>query len=280
MSAEAVGDLRSGGRGLRQFIAAAETLAVLGGAGVSTGSGIPDYRDRDGNAKVKTPIQFQEFTGSSVARQRYWARSYLGWQRFSGASPNPAHRALVRLEAAGKLDRLITQNVDGLHQAAGNKRVINLHGDLSRVVCLDCGVGFPRADFQRQLQHANADWYTEVFALHPDGDADLAEANQDAFVVPGCPSCGGIVKPDVVMFGENVPKTRVHEASASVNRSDALLVVGTSLMVFSGLRFVRQAAESGKPIAIVNQGRTRGDKLASLKLDGDCAELLHYAVMR
>ena len=249
------------------------SLTVLTGAGVSTASGIPDYRDRDGNSKVKTPIQFPDFAAKEATRQRYWARSFVGWQRFSKAAPNTAHQALATLESRGKIDTLITQNVDGLHRKAGNRNLILLHGDLAKVVCLDCGDRFSRRDYQQQLEIANSNWHAKVFAMKPDGDAELAEENLSQFEVPACESCGGIVKPDVVMFGENVPRQRVEDATESVKRSDALLILGSSLMVFSGFRFARQAHELGKPVVIVNQGRTRADDLASLKFDADCSDI-------
>lgn len=259
---------------LCEFLDAAQRLAVLSGAGVSTASGIPDYRDRDGNWKTAQPIQFGDFVASSRARKRYWARSYVGWQRFSGARPNAAHRALAGLEAAGKLDMLITQNVDGLHRAAGSRRVLDLHGDLGRVRCLGCGRTESRLDYQQALRAANPDWHARVFRFRPDGDAELADDSHADFEVPGCSQCAGVVKPDVVMFGESVPKERVETAMAAVERADALLVVGSSLMVFSGFRFARHAAAQDKPIAIVNRGRTRADDLAALKIDADCADVL------
>ena len=250
---------------------------MLTGAGVSTGSGIPDYRDSDGNSKVKTPIQFPEFVGSAQSRQRYWARSFVGWQRFSKAAPNRAHHALVDMENDGRIDTLITQNVDGLHREAGSQNLINLHGDLADVVCLQCDGRIARSDFQKQLHAANRDWHAEVFAINPDGDAELAEENLADFVVPGCEDCGGVLKPDVVLFGENVPRQRVAEATASVQRSDGLLILGSSLMVFSGFRFARQARELGKPIAIINQGKTRADDMATIKVAGDCGYVLAAA---
>ena len=207
-------------------------------------------------------------------RQRYWARSFVGWRRFSKAEPNAAHRVLAALESDDKINTLISQNVDGLHRAAGSKRLIDLHGNLDSVVCLQCKARQPRAAWQQQLLAANETWHSEVFALRPDGDADIAESNLDNFTVPPCEHCGGIVKPDVVMFGENVPKERVQSALSAVERSDGLLVIGSSLMVFSGFRFARIAAELGKPIVIVNQGRTRADHLAALKLDVDCVRVL------
>ena len=263
---------------LSQFLDQAQSLAVLTGAGVSTASGIPDYRDEDGTWKTAEPIQFTAFAGSEEARQRYWARSFLGWRRFGRAEPNDAHRSLARLEASGKVDMLITQNVDKLHSRAGSNRVIDLHGDLSGVRCLDCGASAHRDEFQQRLEAANPDWEARVFRYRRDGDAELADTAHADFEVPGCPSCGGRMKPDVVMFGENVPQERVADAMSAVDRADALLVVGSSLMVFSGFRFARRAHETGKPIAIVNRGRTRADDIAALKVDADCAEALAAAI--
>jgi NAD-dependent SIR2 family protein deacetylase len=259
---------------LRDFLDAAGSVAVLTGAGVSTGSGIPDYRDRNGDWKHAQPMQFHEFAGSDVARQRYWARSYVGWQRFGRAEPNGAHHALAKLESKGKVDTLITQNVDRLHSRAGSRQVIDLHGDLGVVVCLGCGEKDSRRNFQLRLADANAGWHAEVFRYKPDGDAELAEKSHQEFRVPGCRNCDGVIKPDVVMFGESVPKGRVDDARRSVERAEALLVVGSSLMVYSGFRFVRQASESGKPIAIVNRGKTRADDIATIKVDADCADTL------
>lgn len=265
-------------RSLTNFLSNSDTLTVLSGAGVSTASGIPDYRDRNGERKHAEPTQYGDYVRSESARKRYWARSYIGWQRFSAARPNAAHRALANLEAAGKVDTLITQNVDRLHHDAGSDHVIELHGDLSKVRCVGCGAIVARSDYQHRLAYANRGWRSDVLRYKPDGDADLDEHGYTHFVVPGCAECEGIVKPDVVMFGEGVPKPRVERARAAVERADALLVVGSSLMVFSGFRFARQAAESGKPIAIVNQGRTRADDIATLKVDADCAQVLTESV--
>jgi NAD-dependent SIR2 family protein deacetylase len=261
-------------RALRDFLDAAGPVAVLTGAGVSTASGIPDYRDRNGDWKHVQPMQFHEFAGSDAARRRYWARSYVGWQRFGKAEPNAAHHALARLESAGRVDTLITQNVDRLHSRAGSRRVIDLHGDLGIVVCLGCGRRAARRAFQARLRESNPDWHARVFRYRPDGDAELAEESHLDFSVPGCRSCAGVIKPDVVMFGESVPRERVAEATAAVERSDALLVIGSSLMVYSGFRFAKRAAELGKPIAIVNRGRTRADALADVRIDADCREVL------
>ena len=259
---------------LNDLVANSRSLTVLTGAGVSTGSGIPDYRDENGDWKHAEPMQFAEFKGSDGARRRYWSRSYIGWQRFGRAEPNEAHTALRDLESLGKVDALITQNVDGLHTRAGSAAVIDLHGDLSRVRCLDCDVTSSRSTFQESMRQDNGDWHAEVFRYRPDGDAELAEESARDFQVPGCPRCGGIMKPDVVMFGESVPSVRVESAMASVDRSDALLIVGSSLMVFSGFRFARRANDRGKPVAIVNRGRTRADDLAAVRVDADCAVAL------
>jgi len=262
------------GKALASFLSCNRSLAVLGGAGVSTGSGIPDYRDRNGDWKPASPIQYNDFVNNANSRKRYWARSFVGWQRFSKARPNAAHHALAALEESGKVDVLITQNVDRLHHAAGSRRVIELHGDLSKVRCVNCDRTQARAGFQQYLRDANPGWHTEVTRYTPDGDAELAADSHHDFSVPNCIECDGIVKPDVVMFGESVSKDRVYDARAVIDRADALLVVGSSLMVFSGFRFARQAAEQDKPIAIVNQGRTRADDLASLKIDADCQSML------
>ena len=241
---------------------------------MSTGSGIPDYRDRDGNWKHSKPVQYGDFVGSEQIRARYWARSFAGWERMSTARPNPAHTALASLEASGKVGCLITQNVDGLHRRAGSRNVIDLHGVLSRVRCMSCDEFEARDAWQRRLASANRKWNADILALKPDGDAQLANTAQKAFSVPGCFRCSGVMKPDVVFFGENVPQPRVIAAIEAVERSDALLVVGSSLMVFSGFRFARRAAELGKPIAILNQGKTRADGLADIKIDEDCQSVL------
>ena len=262
---------------LAEFLSEARSLAVLGGAGISTASGIPDYRDRNGERKSAEPIQYQDFVRNEASRQRYWARSYVGWPRFSKATPNAAHYALAEMEAAGKVTTLITQNVDRLHHEAGSRSVIELHGDLGKVRCVSCGDSTPRDEFQQRLADSNPDWHAAAFRYKPDGDAELAEQSCAEFNVPGCAICGGIVKPDVVMFGESVPKERVGKAMCAVDDADALLVVGSSLMVFSGYRFARRAEALGKPIAIVNQGVTRADDIAALKVDEDCTEVLGAA---
>ena len=263
---------------LATFLHDNASIAVVSGAGMSTASGIPDYRDRNGDWKQAQPMQFGEFVGSEEARRRYWARSYVGWQRFSKAAPNAAHQALARLESVGKVDTLITQNVDGLHHAAGSRRVIDLHGKLSNVRCLGCDTVSTRADFQDDLRNANPGWHAAVHRYKPDGDAELATSSHENFVVPDCRNCGGVIKADVVMFGENVPKQRVADAMQAVERADALLVVGSSLMVYSGFRFAKLARDKSKPIAIVNLGRTRADDIADLKVEQDCSAALDAAL--
>jgi NAD-dependent SIR2 family protein deacetylase len=266
---------------LAAFIRDAGTVTVLTGAGVSTASGIPGYRDREGNWQHPPPVQFADFVGRDAVRRRYWARSFAGWGRIDGAAPNPAHRALSALEDAGVIDTLVTQNVDGLHQRAGSRRIVDLHGRLDSVVCLDCRASLERRQWQERLLEANPGFHARATRINPDGDAELVDQDVGDFAVPDCGNCGGIVKPDIVFFGEAVPRERVARAMSAVERSGALLVVGSSLMVFSGLRFVRQAVELGKPVAIVNQGRTRADEVAALRIDADCAVLLRdlHAIM-
>jgi NAD-dependent SIR2 family protein deacetylase len=242
-------------------------LVVLSGAGLSTESGIPDYRGPTGQARRAEPMSYQAFTASAAARQRYWARSHLGWRNLAGAAPNAGHHAVAELERRGLLTGIITQNVDGLHQAAGAQRVIELHGSIDRVVCLCCGRRTSRAELDARLRAANPAFRARVSALNPDGDAVISEHEAAGFQVVGCRSCGGILKPDVVFFGENVPPERVARCRALVASAGALLVLGSSLSVMSGYRFVRQAARSGVPVAIINQGPTRGDGLATVRLE-------------
>lgn len=259
---------------LRQFFLRHERIVVLSGAGCSTQSGIPDYRDDAGNWKHRKPVQFGEFVSSGATRQRYWAQSFAGWTRIARAKPNGAHLALARLERARRIERLVTQNVDNLHRAAGSRNVIDLHGVLHRVRCLGCGAVGARGEFQARLARLNPDWQARVREIGPDGDAQLADTDFRAFSVPGCEGCGGILKPDVVFFGEAVPADRVARAANSIARADALLVVGSSLMVFSGFRFARMANTLGKPIAIINRGTTRADSFAACKLTDDCGMLM------
>jgi NAD-dependent SIR2 family protein deacetylase len=238
-------------------------IAVLTGAGCSTESGIPDYRGPETRRRARNPMQAREFLASPEARARYWSRSALGWPRIASARPNQAHRALSRLEAAGALLGVITQNVDGLHQAAGSRQVVELHGALSRVRCLSCGRISNRQELQQRLQAENPGWCEpSQVDLAPDGDAEREQLG--SFRVPACRSCHGVLKPDVVFFGEGVPRPVVDSAFDLLHRADALLVVGSSLVVFSGFRFVRRAKEQDKAVAIVNLGATRGDEYATL----------------
>lgn len=259
---------------LREFIQRHPRLTVLTGAGVSTGSGIPDYRDEKGEWKRARPVEFRPFMTKLEVRRRYWARSTVGWPIISGAQPNAAHRALARLETLGFVSLLITQNVDGLHQAAGSRNVIDLHGRIDLVRCMQCGHSSPRAEMQRRLLANNPSWADIEGRIAPDGDVDLMDRDYGDFRVPDCPACGGILKPDVVFFGEPVPRERVTRAFDGVAQADALLVVGSSLMVYSGFRFAEAAAAAGKPLAAVNLGRTRADHLFSLKISEPCGEVL------
>ncbi len=242
-------------------------VAVLTGAGMSTESGIPDYRGATGAQRRTKPMTHQEFVRDPVARRRYWARSHLGWRAMADARPNEGHLGLARLEAAGVITGTITQNVDGLHQAAGSRRVVDLHGRLDRVVCLACGETTPRTQLDARLHEANRDWRATVLAHHADGDTELDPRAIEDFRVVDCSACDGPLKPDVVYFGDNVPPERVDEALSLIDRARALLVLGTSLHVYSGRRFVLRAEQRGLPIAIVNQGPTRCDALATVRID-------------
>jgi NAD-dependent SIR2 family protein deacetylase len=244
-------------------------VLVLTGAGISTESGIPDYRGETGRARPASPMTYQDFVGSAAARQRYWARSHLGWRLIAHAQPNVGHRAVAGLESSGLLGGIITQNVDGLHQAAGASEVVELHGSLDRVICLNCRTVSDRAELDERLVEANPHVdRTLADGVKPDGDVDVSADLIEGFRVVGCLDCGwGPLKPDVVFFGENVPPERVARCYALVGASRLLLVLGSSLTVASGFRFVRRAHTSGVPVAIVNKGETRGDRLASLRID-------------
>ena len=261
---------------LAAFIDRAQRLFVLTGAGCSTDSGIPDYRDADGQWKRTPPVTYQAFMGEPATRQRYWARSLLGWPRFGHALPNGTHAALAALEARGQLQVLLTQNVDRLHQRAGSQAVIDLHGRLDQVRCMGCETRSPREAFQHALLADNPGWERQEAAAAPDGDADLDGVDFGGFQVPACPHCGGILKPDVVFFGESVPRERVAAVHAHLAQADAVLVVGSSLMVYSGFRFVQAAANAGLLVAALNLGRTRADALLSLKIDQPCAPALAF----
>ncbi|MEW2382140.1 NAD-dependent protein deacetylase [Micromonospora sp. NPDC047707] len=250
-------------------------VVVLSGAGLSTESGIPDYRGPSGAARRHTPMTYQAFTGDPAARRRYWARSHLGWRTIARAAPNDGHRAVARLQHAGLVDGIITQNVDGLHTAAGSGGVVELHGRLDEVVCLDCGNGTSREEVDRRLTEANPGFDARVAAVNPDGDVDLAEAAVTRFRTVDCTVCRtGMLKPDVVFFGETVPAPRVARCFALVESARLLLVLGSSLTVMSGRRFVLRAAKLGIPVAIVNQGPTRGDAYAALTVDAPLGRLL------
>jgi NAD-dependent SIR2 family protein deacetylase len=252
-------------------VLAGKRVAVLSGAGVSTDSGIPDYRG-EGRA-VRTPMTFQEFRSDETKRRRYWAGSHLGWRTFSSARPNEGHRALADLERAGVVSGIVTQNVDGLHLRAGSRRVVEIHGSMDRVVCLTCGQVFSRADLAATLDRDNS-WIDEPGAvtLQPDGDVEVSGAGR--FQVPACSVCGGVLKPDVVFFGEFVPTEKFAEAVSIVADADALLVVGSSLVVNSGVRLVDHAVRRRKPVVIVNRGTTRSDKRADAVLNAGTTETL------
>ena len=267
-------------RGLVDFVAAHPRLLVLTGAGVSTASGIPDYRGRDGRWKNRQPVNYQDFVRCAATRRRYWGRSVVGWHRVSGSRPNDAHEALATLEARGRVQHLVTQNVDGLHQQAGSRAVTDLHGRLDTVECLDCGARIGRAAFQARLEALNPAWDHSGGTVKPDGDVELADADYERFAVPDCARCGGLLKPSVVFFGENVPKPRVAGAMECLAAADALLVAGSSLMVFSGYRFVRAARQAGQPVAVLNLGRTRADDEIDLKLEAPCGAALGAVVER
>jgi len=250
-------------------------VAVLSGAGLSTESGIPDYRGPSGVARRHTPMTYQTFVGDPLARRRYWARSHLGWRRIARAEPNAGHRAIASLEAAGVLDGIVTQNVDGLHQAGGARSIIELHGNLDRIVCLDCGEGTARDTHDERLRTANPGFDAEILAVNPDGDVDLDDSALDGFRPVDCTTClGGVLKPDVVFFGEAVPVDRVRDSYALVEGARLLLVLGSSLTVMSGRRFVLRAAKLGIPVVIVNQGETRGDAYADLRIDAPLGKVL------
>jgi NAD-dependent SIR2 family protein deacetylase len=253
-------------------------IVVLAGAGCSTESGIPDYRGAETAKLNRKPMQYQEFVRSHENRVRYWSRSMVGWQRMANALPNAGHHALAALEQRGIVAGIITQNVDGLHHAAGSRRVIELHGSLAQVRCLECDATSSRSAFQDRLRDANPSWAAAIPShktqLAPDGDTDIAPVDPGMFVVPACTACGGTIKPDVVFFGENVPRTRVDAAWQMLDEGDVLLVAGSSLTVYSGRRFIYRAAERGTPVAIINQGPTRADDLAAVKVDGRTGEIL------
>jgi len=248
-------------------LVAAGSVLILSGAGLSTESGIPDYRGpRAGAVRRSTPMAISEFRSSTSARRRYWARSHLGWPLISRAEPNAGHHAVTTLHRRGLVMGIITQNVDGLHQSAGADSVLDLHGRLEHVICLSCGATSRRHDLQRRLDEANPGWAAAATRVNADGDVELPEQAVESFVVVACEHCGGPLKPDVVFFGENVPADRVQLAYRLLTDASTLMVVGSSLTVFSGRRFVTRAVAEAKPVVIVNDGPTRADSVAHLKL--------------
>ncbi|HEX7098615.1 MAG TPA: NAD-dependent protein deacetylase [Acidimicrobiia bacterium] len=255
------------------------SVVALTGAGISTDSGIPDYRG-DGRRLRHTPMTYQEFVSDPRARRRYWARSHVGWRRIAHAQPNISHHSLAELEDVGAVIGVITQNVDGLHTAAGSRRVVELHGNLAHTICLDCGDIRSRLELQHRLEAANP-WFGEwQVAYAPDGDAQIPRDVEEEFQVVDCLECGGVLKPDVVFFGENVPKERVDAAFGLLNEAKSLLVLGSSLTVMSGYRFVIAARKRGVPVAIVNRGPSRGDGDAAIRIDDDLANTLEPLARR
>lgn len=265
---------------LQDFLKSHPRLMVLTGAGVSQASGIPTYRDKQGVWRHSDPIKHQEYIANPDIRRRYWARSLQGWPMVRDAQPNNAHRALASLEHAGFVDTLVTQNVDRLHQRAGSRKVIDLHGRLDRVRCLDCGRISCRQQLQDELGTTGTPIEGSDRPVRPDGDMEVPDAASQSVNLPHCKHCGGVVMPDVVFFGGTVPRDRVNHCLAALDAADALLVVGSSLQVYSGFRFCRKATETGKPLAIINPGATRADEMADLKLPGDCGELLQTIASR
>jgi NAD-dependent SIR2 family protein deacetylase len=259
---------------LTHFLADHPRVLVLTGAGFSTGSGIPDYRDGQGQWKRSPPMTWQRFCGRLEERKRYWSRSMAGWPIFAQAPANAAHQALARMQQGGWVGPIVTQNVDGLHQAAGSSAVIDLHGRLDRVVCAQCGERFARAAFQQRLARVNPGWQASAQRLAPDGDAEIGEQDLSRFEVPDCARCGGFIRPEVVFFGETVPRDRVALAFEWLEQSDALLVAGSSLAVHSGFRFARRAAELGRPVVAVNQGVTRADDLIQWRIEAALEQVL------
>ncbi|MDE2498513.1 MAG: NAD-dependent protein deacetylase [Xanthomonadaceae bacterium] len=259
---------------LAAWLAERSHVTVITGAGVSTESGIPDYRDGDGNWKRSPPVQYRDFVESDAVRRRYWARSFAGWPMFAAARPSAAHVALARLESTGRIARIVTQNVDRLHQRAGSRNVIDLHGRLDVVRCLALNHRFDRGEFQVRLRDANPDWDVSPARIAPDGDADLEGTDFGRFNVPVCEICGGMLKPDVVFYGESVPRETTAAALAAAESADGVLVAGSSLMVWSSFRLVRAAVARSIEVVAVNRGRTRGDDLFAFKLDRECGAVL------
>lgn len=269
---------------LSTFLQRHERVLVLTGAGLSTASGIPDYRDKDGVRRGRNPIQGPDFRKSEAVRRRYWARSMAGYPTLAGAAPNAGHRALAELERAGRIHSIITQNVDGLHTAAGSRKLIELHGNIHGVLCLECRKIHPRVEIQQWLAEANPSLVPTgpagevVPEARPDGDAEVELDEFQDFQLPVCSACGGVLQPDVIFFGDNIPPQRTAEALQWADEADAVLVVGSSLMVFSGYRFAKLAAQTNKPIAAINLGKTRADDLIGLKVEASAVEVLPLLV--
>ncbi|OGT84266.1 MAG: NAD-dependent deacetylase [Gammaproteobacteria bacterium RIFCSPLOWO2_12_FULL_52_10] len=259
---------------LLNFIESNQPLVILTGAGCSTDSGIPDYRDRAGRWKHRQPVLYMDFIRRPDIRKRYWSRSMLGWPRIAQANPNATHTALVVLEHTGLIRYLVTQNVDGLHQKAGSKSLLELHGGLAWAICLECQHRFPRAEVQDILLQDNPDLNYVVNIFTPDGDAHIENHDLSSFRIPACPACRGILKPDVVFFGEPVPKHRIDRVMIELDQAKALLIIGSSLMVYSGYRFCRYVKKQNKSVAILNQGRTRADGEVDLKIELPCHTVL------
>lgn len=274
------GNAVADGNAVATFLERNAPVFAITGAGCSTESGIFDYRGPDGQWKRKPPVHHDAFMRSRAARQRYWARGHVGWARFSAARPNAAHRALAALEGKGFIGVLVTQNVDGLHQAAGHRRVIDLHGRLDSVLCTGCGRRTPRTDIERWLTDHNPDFAVPAHTLAPDGDADFDGVDLAGFETPECPHCGGILRPDVVFFGANVPRARVGAAFAALERCRGLLICGSSVMVYSSYRFCRRARDLELPMAAVNDGVTRADDMLELKVTSRCGATLAAAARR
>jgi NAD-dependent SIR2 family protein deacetylase len=268
-----VDDLDAAVRALDDFLERHPQPLVLTGAGCSTDSGIPDYRDHDGGWKRRRPVQFADFMASARMRRRYWARSMRGYPVMAGARPNATHRWLAAREEADGLALLVTQNVDGLHRRAGSRTLIDLHGSIHDVICMECGTRSDRQSLQQRLLELNPDHAEVAAEIAPDGDADIDDTALEEFALPDCERCGGLLKPDVVFFGESVPRDRVDRTRAVLSRADGLLVLGSSLMVFSGFRFCRDAAAAGLPMLAVNLGRTRADTMLEQRLAVPCGAL-------
>jgi len=266
---------------LQDFVDNCTSILILTGAGISTESGIPDYRSEKVGLYARTnhkPIQHQEFMKSKYVRQRYWARNFVGWSTFSGVRPNSSHLILTTWQQRGKISQIVTQNVDRLHHKAGCKAVLELHGSAYDVKCMNCGFAIDRHDFQNLLTDSNPSFSTSSIEMRPDADADLPQEMINNFQLPHCNNCQdavqGFFKPDIVFFGDNVPKERVEKVYSELESSDSLLVIGSSLQVYSGYRFILKANELNKPVAIINIGETRGDKFAHIKLSGKCSDVL------